>query len=51
MYAIKKSGMSVAFPENKYGSDEQIKQSQMPWYEIICTIHTVHVHLNCGRVY
>ena len=36
MYAIKKSGMSVAFPENKISSDEQIKQSQMPWYEIIC---------------
>ena len=45
MYAIKKSGMSVAFPENKTSSDEKIKQSQMTWYEIICIIHTVPVHL------
>ena len=45
MYAIKKSGMLVAFPENKTSSNEQINQSQMTWYEIICIIHTVPVHL------
>ena len=44
MYALKKSGMSVAFPENKISSDEQIQQSQMPWSEIIRIIYTDSVH-------
>ena len=49
MYANKKSGVSVAFSEKKISSEEKIKQSQMPWYEIICIIYTVPVHLKLWR--
>lgn len=51
MNATKKSGTTLVLPRTKYFSNEQTKQSKFPWYEIIYTIHTVHVNLYCGVVY